>query len=60
MIRLKKMLFGRSILPIFEAANPVIKIDMTVESWDTVYTKWDQMMQSGKLPILATIVPSLR
>ncbi len=32
----------------FEKENPNIKIEMTVESWDNVYTKWDLMMQSGE------------
>ena len=31
----------------FEAENKNIKIAHTIESWDTVYTKWDQMLQSG-------------
>jgi multiple sugar transport system substrate-binding protein len=31
----------------FEKENPGIKVEMTVENWDTVYTKWDQMLQSG-------------
>lgn len=31
----------------FEKENPHINIEMTVESWDTVYTKWDLMIESG-------------
>ncbi len=31
----------------FEKENPNIKIDLTIESWDNVFTKWEQMLESG-------------
>lgn len=31
----------------FENENPNIKINLTIESWDNVYTKWEQMLESG-------------
>ena len=34
----------------FEKENPNIKINMTVESWDNVYTKWDEYWSTGDTP----------
>lgn len=34
----------------FETENPNIKIDMTVESWDNVYTKWEGYWSTKDTP----------
>lgn len=34
----------------FEAENPNIKINMTLESWDNVYTKWEEYWATGDTP----------
>lgn len=34
----------------FEKEYPNIKIDMTVESWDNVYTKWEEYLSTGDTP----------
>lgn len=34
----------------FEAENPDIEVKLTVESWDDVYTKWEQALETGKTP----------
>jgi multiple sugar transport system substrate-binding protein len=43
----KEDAFWKNHIAEFEEENPGIKIEMTVESWDTVYTKWDLMIESG-------------
>lgn len=42
--------FWKKYVAEFEKENPNIKIDMTVESWDNVYTKWEQYFASGDTP----------
>jgi multiple sugar transport system substrate-binding protein len=46
----KEMEFWQKHITAFETANPGIKINMTVESWDNVYTKWDQALETGETP----------
>lgn len=43
----KEDAFWKKHIEEFEKENPNIKIDLTVESWDNVYTKWEQMFESG-------------
>jgi len=46
----KEMAFWNKHIAEFEAANPGIKVEFTVESWDNVYTKWDQALETGETP----------
>ncbi len=43
----KEDAFWKKYIDEFEKENPDIKIEMTVESWDTVFEKWTQMIESG-------------
>lgn len=43
----KEDAFWKKHIKEFEKENPNIKINLTVESWDNVYTKWEQMLESG-------------
>jgi multiple sugar transport system substrate-binding protein len=42
--------FWKKYIAEFEKMNPDIKIDMTVESYDNVYTKWESYFASGDQP----------
>ncbi|MCR4400925.1 MAG: sugar ABC transporter substrate-binding protein, partial [Syntrophomonadaceae bacterium] len=44
---MKEEEFWKKHIAEFEKENPGIKIEQTIESWDNVYTKWEQMLQSG-------------
>ncbi len=46
----KEMEFWQKHIAAFQAANPNIKINFTVESWDNVYTKWEQALETGQTP----------
>lgn len=43
----KEDAFWKKHIAEFEKENPNIKINLTIESWDNVYTKWEQMLESG-------------
>ncbi|MEW6553700.1 MAG: sugar ABC transporter substrate-binding protein [Actinomycetota bacterium] len=34
----------------FEAEYPYIDVDFTIESWDDIYTKWEQALETGVTP----------
>ncbi len=53
----KEKAFWEANIAEFEAANPGIKIEQTWESWDNVYTKWDQMVASGDTADIAYDFP---
>ncbi|ABI67743.1 ABC transporter substrate-binding protein [Syntrophomonas wolfei] len=42
--------FWKKYIAAFEKENPNIKIEMTVESWNNLYTKWNQYFESGDTP----------
>lgn len=49
----KDIAFWEKHIAEFEAANPMIKVEMTVESWDSYYTKIDQAIATGETPDLS-------
>jgi|GEM_PF-1982424 len=53
----KEMAFWEKHISEFEKANPGIKVEFTVESWDNVYTKWDQALETGETPDLGYDCP---
>jgi multiple sugar transport system substrate-binding protein len=53
----KEMAFWKKHIAAFEKANPGIKVKFTVESWDDVYTKWDQGLATGNTPDLGYDCP---
>ncbi len=53
----KEMAFWEKHIAAFEEDNPSIKIEFTVESWDDVYTKWEQAIETGDTPDLAYDCP---
>ena len=46
----KEDAFWTTYIAQFEEENPNIKIDMTIESWDNVYTKWEEYWSTGDTP----------
>ncbi|MEQ8235965.1 MAG: sugar ABC transporter substrate-binding protein [Syntrophomonadaceae bacterium] len=46
----KEMAFWNTQIAAFQAANPNIKVEFSVESWDNVYTKWEQALETGATP----------
>jgi len=46
----KEAAFWKKSIAQFEKENPDIKIEMTNEDWDSVFTKWDNGIKSGDTP----------
>lgn len=53
----KENAFWKKHIEEFEKENPNIKVEMTTESWDNVYTKWEQGLETGETPDLAYDTP---
>jgi multiple sugar transport system substrate-binding protein len=53
----KEDTFWSKYIPEFEKANPGIKIEQTIESWDNVLTKWEEAFVSGVIPDIGYLSP---
>jgi multiple sugar transport system substrate-binding protein len=55
----KEDVFWKKYIAQFEAENPGIKVEQTIESWNNsaVFTKWDQMIQAGNTPDIGYASP---